>query len=265
MKHATRSTGLFLLFSLLVLGGACAEDTAGGSGSAGAATSGDDEDDDDDDDGDGDDDDDDGEDGGDDGQDGDGDDDGDGGRATCERYVACVAATSPATLEQVQEQYGDGGACWEDDDLADACVTGCRDALVEAHLASPDEPLCDACTVDAECVEAGLGRCVAGSCVACVDDADCTDPLAATCGDDNACALSDQLVCLLGILRVTSDGYIPTDDACIAAACTAEAAAAIAPGSICESACQTTGGCGHPCWWSDQALALQDCAMTSGC
>lgn len=162
----------------------------------------------------------------------------------CTRYVTCIAATAPVALDQVDAQYGEDGACWTDDDLAEACARGCAEGLAEQHLAFPAEPACVACTADAECTAPGLGRCVEGVCVACTADADCAD---AVCLPDHPCGADPGIDCLQSMI----EAYIgcQAEEGCAATLCAEPYAAAFGPGGPCQGGdvcCGTSPDCGMP-------------------
>ncbi len=180
----------------------------------------------------------------------------------CDRYVACVAATQPAALEQVRAQYGDEGACWESPDLAAACVSGCREGLAASRATHPDEPLCSACTGDDECVAPGLGRCVEGACVACRDAADCTGSTGTAC-EAGACAADPDVACFIELVQTVV--AIDIDPVCATEACPDETAAAFGPGGACDGVCASSS----PCFEGDQpsaaAQAYFECATAADC
>lgn len=63
--------------------------------------------------------------------------------SSCEDYLACLEAVSPAEAAEAEDTYGEDGSCWgEDDAAASACDQACEDlygALAEDHT---DEPAC---------------------------------------------------------------------------------------------------------------------------
>ncbi|MEZ4453384.1 MAG: hypothetical protein R3B09_28225 [Nannocystaceae bacterium] len=83
---------------------------------------------------------------------------GEDGEETCQRYIECVAVTSPADLPQIQEGFGAGGPCWtQGPQEAENCAQACRVGLQQAHEDYPDEPKCDECTRDDQC-DQGAGE-----------------------------------------------------------------------------------------------------------
>ncbi len=88
-------------------------------------------------------------------------------RAPCQRYVACVAATTPTELPAAQMGYGEDGSCWAGSaEMAAQCRAACRAGLAQLHEANQDEPACIPCEGDGDCDGAGGDVCSgAGDCV----------------------------------------------------------------------------------------------------
>lgn len=83
----------------------------------------------------------------------------------CDRYLKCLAATTPDALPGAQEGFGEDGTCWEGDaDAAQLCIDGCRTGLEKYHAAYPDEPMCGVCLSDDECDKDAGEFCFRGSC-----------------------------------------------------------------------------------------------------
>lgn len=91
------------------------------------------------------------------------------GKDVCERYIQCIAATTPNGLPDAQAGFGDDSACWTDPEDAALCVTACQTGLEQLHEAFPDEAACPACVSDEACPEGE--RCLKGGCTA----SDCGD------------------------------------------------------------------------------------------
>jgi hypothetical protein len=89
------------------------------------------------------------------------------GHAPCDRYLACVAATTPDALPGAQQGYGEDGTCWQGSaEAAAQCREACRVGLTQLNMMSPDEPECTPCGVDDDCDVAGNELCSsAGKCV----------------------------------------------------------------------------------------------------
>lgn len=85
------------------------------------------------------------------------------GREICERYIGCVAVTTPAGLPDAQAGFGDDSPCWsKGQDEADLCIVACQAGLEQAHAAFPEAVECDLCLADEEC--AAGERCLQGDC-----------------------------------------------------------------------------------------------------
>lgn len=112
--------------------------------------------------------------------------------APCDRYLACLAATSAAALPAAQMGYGEDGTCWDGDaGAAELCREACRTGLAQLHDDNMDEPACTPCGVDGECAIDEV--CVmAGVCVAHCDDGQPAGACACRedddCGPEAACA-----------------------------------------------------------------------------
>lgn len=150
----------------------------------------------------------------------------------CERYVACVAATSPETLEQIDAQYGEDGDCWSRASLAEACTDGCVDALAEARVAFPDEERCTACDDDDDCTDPSAGRCLAGACHACIESADCVGSPAGPACVSFVCDRDPAPACVAQALSNSSGRNISGN--CVYDNCLPELDALFGPGGLCE-------------------------------
>ncbi len=61
----------------------------------------------------------------------------------CEQYVNCYALTTPNKAQEIADQYGEGGSCWElSADEQEECVDQCDAGLLQYSKAFPDEPAC---------------------------------------------------------------------------------------------------------------------------
>lgn len=146
------------------------------------------------------------------------------GRAACDRYLECVAATTPEAVGALLEGYGPEGTCWQTDEISaiDLCAEACAAGRANAAKLFPDAGACGECSNDDDCVGAKTGpRCdtKTSSCVACLEAADCAEgvcePKMSTCvecvgdqdcGPDEACTANEcglQQVCMPGSLRCT--------------------------------------------------------------
>jgi hypothetical protein len=62
----------------------------------------------------------------------------------CERYLACLAATSPPTFASALPLYGPEGDCWKSTVTAQSCETACRTELQGLAAAHPGVAECAA-------------------------------------------------------------------------------------------------------------------------
>jgi hypothetical protein len=115
---------------------------------------------------------------------------GPGGREVCDRYIQCIAVTTPNGLPDAQAGFGDDSACWSNGpDDAELCAQACQTGLDQAHEAFPLEEKCYACLVDSEC--AADERCLKGDCTT----TDCGDGIVdaeEVCDFTEGCALDCQ-------------------------------------------------------------------------
>lgn len=110
------------------------------------------------------------------------------GHEACERYLACIAVASPASLPSAQQGFGEDGTCWQGSDAeAQQCIDACQAGLEELHMASPNEPACALCQGDEDC-EGGAtcmnGECRIGVCGNGVVDSDEVCDAPSYCDDD---------------------------------------------------------------------------------
>ena len=61
----------------------------------------------------------------------------------CAQYLTCVGAASPAEGALYEATYGEGSACWSDDQQAALCEAACADSLVALDDAWPLVEACD--------------------------------------------------------------------------------------------------------------------------
>lgn len=142
------------------------------------------------------------------------------GRAACDRYLECAAATSPEAVGALLEGFGPEGTCWQTDEIPaiELCAQACAEGRANAAELFPDVGACGECASDSDCSEAPDGpRCdpETSSCVACLAAADCQHgackPETHTCVDcidDDGCAEGEECVgneC--GPERVCSPGF----------------------------------------------------------
>jgi len=118
---------------------------------------------------------------------------------SCERYVACIGATSPIDLPAAQDGFGPGSTCWTTGPVAaQQCIDACVLGLEQANEAYPEEPKCYICQSDEECAQ-GVGEyCTGGRCLRsiCGDGILQADELCdgqTQCSDD--CMEGDNTVC----------------------------------------------------------------------
>lgn len=163
--------------------------------------------------------------------------------APCERYLLCLAATTPEVLPNAQAGFGESGTCWQGTPAEAAqCVEGCRAGLAQTHAQYPDEPACLPCAFDDECAAGQLCG-VAGECVTrCVDGEPdpCECKIDTDCGDNEQCAARTctlKMVCGDGIVEAgeVCDGQAGCDGDCQGpAACTPYANTGCPTGQACQ-------------------------------
>jgi hypothetical protein len=100
---------------------------------------------------------------------------GSGSHEICDRYLACVAVTTPNGLPALQQGYGQNGTCWRGTAVeAQQCLQACAVALSQSRQAFVDKTEC-ACRADSECLEKDLHVCdtITGRCQACNKSSQC--------------------------------------------------------------------------------------------
>lgn len=146
------------------------------------------------------------------------------GRAACDRYLECVAATTPEAVGALLEGYGPEGTCWRTDEISaiELCTEACTAGRANAAKLFPDAGACGECSSDDDCMGAKTGpRCdtKTSSCVACLEAADCAGAVCETtkntcvecvgdqdCGPEESCTTNkcgQQQACVPGSLRCT--------------------------------------------------------------
>lgn len=96
----------------------------------------------------------------------------------CTRYLACVAAASPAGFPGALAAYGPASPCWSSDTTAPTCTAACVQAMNTQRQTTPDIAACEACTTSTDCWSARpICDAASKSCVACGKDADCPGAL----------------------------------------------------------------------------------------
>ncbi|MEZ4384907.1 MAG: hypothetical protein R3A79_26490 [Nannocystaceae bacterium] len=86
-------------------------------------------------------------------------------RAVCDRYIACVGATTPEALPAAMDGFGPDATCWtQSQSEIDICLSACETGMETAHTVYPDVVECYLCTEDSECDEAAGEKCFLGSC-----------------------------------------------------------------------------------------------------
>ncbi len=86
-------------------------------------------------------------------------------REICDRYIACVAATSPAGLPAAQQGFGPDAPCWTLGQMEiDACLMVCGGGLIQNHTVFPGAPECYLCRDDSECNTSAGEVCYKGDC-----------------------------------------------------------------------------------------------------
>lgn len=84
---------------------------------------------------------------------------------TCQRYIECIAVTTPNGLPDAQSGFGEDSACWKGGpDAAELCGKACATGLEQYHENFPDEPACYVCTDDAQCDTEAGELCENGGC-----------------------------------------------------------------------------------------------------
>lgn len=134
--------------------------------------------------------------------------------AVCDRYLACIAATTPAALPAAQMGYAENGTCWQaGTDAADLCLGACRVGLMQYHDLYPGEPACEPCAADDECDAAAGEVCSsAHTCVPlCVDElpGGCLCRVDGDCVGDHVCVDEDCRTSL-----TCGDGKVDASEIC---------------------------------------------------
>lgn len=95
-------------------------------------------------------------------------------REVCDRYLECLAVTSPQSLPDAQAGFGPDGTCWDGPpESQQQCITACQTALEDLYtIYYPDEPACALCEVAEDC----------GPNMMCEDGA-CAEVVGPGCGD----------------------------------------------------------------------------------
>jgi hypothetical protein len=61
----------------------------------------------------------------------------------CSSYIECVAEVTPEATSSAMDAYGDGSACWSDDESGEICEPACADAIHDLHLSNAGAEACD--------------------------------------------------------------------------------------------------------------------------
>lgn len=174
-------------------------------------------------------------------------------REPCERYLGCLAQTTPELLPAAQAAWGAEGSCWLLP-MAEIqqCLDGCQTALDAAHELYPDEPACGLCLAADDCADGE--DCIAGECrpAGCGDglvgpgevcdnqycDEDCRGPT--PCSPLQGAGCDDGEMCVFGGGKTTCVAEVPgvgLGESCDQAECapgfTCTAGDAECPGSTC--------------------------------
>jgi hypothetical protein len=150
--------------------------------------------------------------------------------ASCEDYLACVAAATPGALGEALATYGENGSCWQE--LPDAtCLQACADALADLHGAYPSEPACGEvvdCTAsfDTPCETCGASACSAET-QACIGQSTCD-------------ALGEPTAGCLALVQCATEKCGGFDLACIVSMCGDELGSC---SGECQSVASNLGEC----------------------